>query len=460
MVDGAPAGASGAPIDGRAATLRALLALAWPIVVSRSTQVVVGIADAVMVAPLGAAALAATTTGAINAFALFILPMGTVFIVSSFSAQLFGKGDLAGARRFGWYGLALAGGTQLLAFVSVPLVPLALSPLGYAADVRAAMGDYLAIRLLSGGAVVGMEALGNYYGGLGNTRLPMRASVAAMALNVFGNWVLIGGNLGAPALGVSGAAIASALSTGVAFLGLLAVFVAGSRAEGGVRLRRAELWRMLRFGLPSGLNWFTEFMAFAVFVNVVVAGLGTTALAAMMAVMQINSVAFMPAFGLASAGAILVGQAIGADRKDRVPGLVGLTFTVAAAWQGLVALSYVAVPDLVLRPFAQEPATAAALLASGRRILLASAAWVLFDAAVNVIGEALRAAGDTAFTMWARVVVAWAIWVPGAWISVRILGGGDAVAAGWLVVYLLVLALVLLLRFRSGAWRRIVLTEP
>ena len=460
MSDAAVAGAPVGPTGSRAATLRALLALAWPIVVSRSTQVVVGIADAVMIAPLGAAALAATTTGAINAFTLFILPMGTVFIVSSFSAQLFGKGDLAGARRYGWYGLALAGVTQLLALVSIPFVPLALSPLGYAPDVRGAMEGYLAIRLVSGGAVVGMEALANYYGGLGNTRLPMRASVAAMVLNVFGNWVLIGGNLGAPALGVDGAAIASAVSTSAAFLGLLAVFVAGSRREGTGRLRRAELWRMLRFGLPSGLNWFTEFMAFAVFVNVVVAGLGTTALAAMMAVMQVNSVAFMPAFGLASAGAILVGQAIGAERKERVPGLVGLTFAVAAAWQGAVALAYLAAPELVLRPFAQEPATAEALLASGRRILFASAAWVLFDAAVNVVAEALRAAGDTAFTMWARVVVAWAIWVPGSWISVRILGGGDGAAAAWLVAYLFVLALVLFLRFRSGAWRRIVLTEP
>jgi MATE family multidrug resistance protein len=337
---------------------------------------------------------------------------------------------------------------------------MALAPLGYAADVRSGMEGYLVVRILSGGAVVGMEALANYYGGLGNTRLPMRASVAAMVLNVLGNWILIGGKLGAPALGVAGAALASSLSTGVAFLGLLAVFVRGARAEGGGSLRWAELLRMLRFGLPSGLNWFTEFMAFAVFVNVVVAGLGTTALAAMMAVMQINSVAFMPAFGLASAGAILVGQAIGAGRKDRVPGLVGLTFAVAAAWQGAVALAYLAAPELVLRPFAQEPATAVALLASGRRILFASAAWVLFDAAVNVVAEALRAAGDTAFTMWARVVVAWAIWVPGAWISVRILGGGEGVAAGWMVAYLFVLALVLFLRFRSGAWRRIALTGP
>ena len=110
------------------ARLGALLALAWPIVVSRSTQVVVGIADALMVAHLGAPALAATTAGALNAFTAFILPMGTVFIVSSFASQLFGMGDLRGARRYAWYGLAVAAGTAVLGAASVLLVPAALAP--------------------------------------------------------------------------------------------------------------------------------------------------------------------------------------------------------------------------------------------------------------------------------------------------------------------------------------------
>ncbi len=449
----------GGRLPGRRETLRALLALAWPIVVSRSSQVVVGIADAVMVAHLGAAALAATTTGAINAFAIFILPMGTVFIVSSFSSQLFGMGDLAGARRYAWYGLAVAAAMEGLALGALPLVPAALAAFPYEADVRAALEGYLAARLLSAGAVVGLEALGNFYGGLGNTRLPMRASLAAMILNVAGNYVLIDGRLGAPALGVRGAAIASTLATSVAFLWLFGVFVREGRRLGCGRLDRRELRRLLRFGLPSGLNWFFEFAAFGFFVNVVVAGLGTTSLAALMAVMQVNSVAFMPAFGLASAGAILVGQAIGAARKDAVPGLVGLTFAVAAAWQSLVALAYLAAPELVLAGFAREPETAGALLEAGRRMLVLSAAWQLFDAAASVLAEALRAAGDTTAPMWMRVGLAWLLFAPGSFLAVRVGGRGDTAAVGSLVVYLFALALVLLLRFRSGVWRRIALVE-
>jgi MATE family multidrug resistance protein len=369
-------------------------------------------------------------------------------------------GDLGAARRYGWYGLAVAAATQLFAVLSVPLVPRVLAPLAYAADVRILMEEYLAIRLLAAGSVVGLEALGNYYGGLGNTRLPMRVSLVAMVLNVAGNWLLIDGNLGAPALGVRGAAVASAVSSGLAFLTLLGVFVAGARRHRAARLRAAELVRLLRFGLPSGLNWFFEFLAFAFFMNVVVAGLGTVPLAAMMAVIQVNSVAFMPAFGFASAGAILVGQAIGAASKDEVPRLVGLTFALAAGWQALVGIAYLAAPELVLSGFTRDPASARELMEVGRRMLLLSVAWQLFDAGASVLGEALRAAGDTAFTLWARLTIAWAVFAPGSWISVRVLGGGDSAAVAWLVAYLAALAIVLFLRFRAGAWRRITLVEP
>jgi MATE family multidrug resistance protein len=445
-----------------ASTLRSLLGLAWPIVVSRSTQVVVGLGDALMVAGLGEASLAATTSGALNAVSLFILPMGIVFIVSSFSSQMFGKGDLPGARRYGFYGLVVAAATQVLCVASLAVTGPALALLPYDPEVRRLLEGYIDLRLLSGGAVVGLEALGNYYGGLGNTRLPMRINVAAMVLDLFGNWLLIGGNLGAPAMGVQGAALSSTITTFICFGLLLALFLRDGRAVGRIvpRLHLRELGRMLRFGVPSGFNWFFEFAAFMVFINIVVAGLGTTVLAALMAVLQINSVSFMPAFGLGSAGAILVGQAIGAGARDEVPRLVRLTFLSAATWQGVVGLAYALFPGFIFSAFARGASDSDALRAAGARMLILSAAWQLFDAAVTTFAETLRAAGDTAYTLWARTFIAWGVFTPGAFLTVRYLEGGDTAAVLWLVFYLALLAGVLYHRFRSGAWRRFDLTEP
>jgi multidrug resistance protein, MATE family len=454
--------AASPPPDRPPPTLRTLLTLAWPVVVSRASQVVVGLGDALMVAVLGEAALAATTTGAMDSFALLMFPMGVVFIVQSFSSQLFGRKDLAGARRYGFYGVLVALMAQVLAVVAYFAAGPILHALPLAGDVRGDMLVYLQIRLLSTGPAVGIEALGNYYGGLGNTQLPMRVNLATMVLDLFLNWVFIFGHLGAPAMGVKGAALTSTVTTTLAVCWLFGVFLRDGRRAGAPmfpRLQARELLRMLRFGVPSGANWFFEFFAFIVFLNVVVAHLGTTALAGLNAVFQINSVSFMPAFGLASAGAILVGQAIGAGARDEVPRIVRLTFTTTAVWQGLVGLSYVLLPELLFGPFARGDG-AAELRATGARMLMLSAAWQLFDATATTLGEALRAAGDTAFAMWARIAIAWGVFTPGAYLTVSVLGWGDRAAVFWLVLARAVLAGVLFARFRSGAWRKFELTEP
>jgi MATE family multidrug resistance protein len=101
------------------------------------------------------------------------------------------------------------------------------------------------------------------------------------------------------------------------------------------------------------------------------------------------------------------------------------------------------------------PARTTAFLELGARMLMLSAIWQLFDAAANTLAEALRAAGDTTFTMWARVAIAWMVFVPGSYLSVRVWDGGEVAAVLWLAGYLGVLALVLGLRFRSGRWLEI-----
>ncbi|WP_170229521.1 MATE family efflux transporter [Polyangium fumosum] len=441
-------------------SLRRLLDLAWPIIISRSAQVVVSVSDAAMVSHLGQDSLAATTTGGLNLMAFFLLPMGVVFIVSSFASQLYGRGDHAGARRYGYYGLAVAAMAQLLYFAGALVIPRAVAAIGYTPAVATLMQQWLTVRLCTGGAAIGLEALGNYYGGLGNPRLPMATQVLCMVLNVALNWVFISGHLGAPALGVVGSALGSALATLTAFLVLLGCFLAGvgehpSARQGKAQLRFAELVRMLRFGIPSGLNWFVEFGAFSLFINVVINGLGTTTLAGFMASMEVNQVAAMPAFGLTSAGAILVGQAIGAKNLDQVPKTVKLTALVACGWMGFVGLVYLVFARYCMLPFAPPGAEREAFLDIAAQLLTLSITWQMFDATVMTLAEALRAAGDTAFTAWVRGIVAWCVFVPGSFISVRVLGGGIGWVVFWLTGYIAIMAFVLFLRFRSGAWRKL-----
>jgi MATE family multidrug resistance protein len=271
-------------------------------------------------------------------------------------------------------------------------------------------------------------------------------------------------------MGVDGAALSSTIGSyvGLAFLGF-AFWRRWGMAIGGApaparrhpfaTLTMRELWRVLRYGIPNDLNWFADFAAFQLFVNWVFASLGDDTLAALNVVIAINSVAFMPAFGLASAGAILAGQAIGRGDRDAVWPHVKLTIAVAAVWMGTIGTTYLVFPGPLLRLFDSANASPH-FVEVGITMLLISAAWQLFDAIGITLSETLRAAGDTAWTATARLVLAWALFIPGAYLVVKVWDGGPVGAMICLVVYLALLAVAFAYRFKSGAWRTIQLIEP
>lgn len=435
-----------------------LLHLAWPVVLSRAAQAVVGFCDALMVAPLGEDALAAATAGSLNVICMSMLPLGTAFIVQSYAAQMMGKHDVAGTRRFGWYGVLLAVVAGIVYAALIPAIGGLVGRLHYAPNVQGMMTEYIAIRFASIGAVVGIEAIGNWYGGLGNTRYQMAASLLMMVANVILNWMLIEGHWGAPALGVRGAAWASVFATvlGAALMLFLFVFRIGFAGRETLSLRASEFARMLRFGVPNGMNWFLEFSAFMFFINVVVADLGTATTAAMLAVIQVNSVSFMPAFGISSAGAILAGQAIGGGQAHEVGAILRRTLAAAASWQGGVGIVYLTCPAWLMGFFA--PAEAGDFVRIGAILLALSAAWQLFDSAGMALSEILRSAGDTTFSLVARILVAWIVFVPLSYLFVTVYDGGAVAAMLAIIGYMALLAFVFWLRFRSGAWRDIRLT--
>jgi multidrug resistance protein, MATE family len=436
-----------------------LLGLAWPIIISRLTQTVISISDAIFVAELGASAVAATSTGAMNVMTLTILPMGITFVVSSFASQFHGKNDASGARRFGWYGIILALVTQVVCLLCIPFVATILGFLPLESDVQQLMSDYVMWRLVGGGAAIGLEALASYFGGLSRTQAPMVANVFAMVLNLFLNWVFIFGRFGIPAMGVKGAAIASSISLSIAFAALFAFFLYDGRTVQKSKLQFTEFTRLLRFGLPSGFNWFFEFLAFVLFMNVVVAGLGTPVLAALNSVLVLNQLSFMPAFGLASAGSILSGQAIGEGNKDAVPQIAKTTLKVMMLWQLVVSFFYIALPGVLMVPFGRGQ-DAQALIHHGIRMLMVSAAWQLFDATAMAFSEILRAAGDTTYPLVARLLVAWLFFLPGAYVHQQFFGLNDVTAMIWIVAYLGLLAIVMWRRFASNKWREVQLIEP
>jgi multidrug resistance protein, MATE family len=449
------------PPSTHAPSVRALLALAGPMIIARATQAVDGFADTYQVHHLGNDAIVATATGGLNCYGVIMLPLGMAFIVSSFVSQLEGSGRRHETARYAWYGLLLALFAGVLTLIALPAIGPALGLFSYDDHVRGQMTDYMQVRMAALGVMVAVEALNNYYGGLGKTWVSMVAGLISMVVNIATNWLFIDGNLGAPAMGVRGAALSSVLASGAAFLFVMTLFLRDRRRSDKahrVSLKRSEFERVVRFGLPNGINWMMEFAAFQMFINVVMSNLGTVAMAAFNAVLSINSLSFMPAFGIASAGSILAGQAIGANAKDQVWPHLKLTMKVAMIWMGVIGASYVIFPTQLVGLF--KPANDSGQIVDvGATMLLLSAAWQLFDAVGMTIAETLRAAGDTTWTATARLILAWGVFLPSGIIVVRVFHGGPAGAMICLAGYLALLSLMLSYRFRSGAWKKIQLVE-
>lgn len=439
---------------------RQLLTLAWPVILARATQSIVGFCDALMITPLGEASLAAVTTGALDVLTLVMLPMGISFILQSFSSQLRGRGDLTTARRYADYGLLVAAFSALPSVAFIPALGPLLSLIDYAPDVREGMEIYIAIRLLSVAPIIGTEALNNWYGGLGNTRISLLVGLFVLGTNVGLNYALIEPRFGLPGYGIAGAAAASTIASTLGFLSILACLwlrLGHKAPRFGNGLKKSEFSRMLRFGVPSGLNYFLEFSAFALFINVVVGHLGTTVLAAFNIVFQWSSLAFMPAFGVSSAGAILVGEAIGHGRPERVGALTRLTLKYSVGWMFSVGVLYLLFPRSFISLFASDAKGASELFEVGALMLALSGLWQVFDAIALTLSEVLRAAGDTTWPMVARIALAWFVFTPIAWTMVLLFDGGPTTLMLSIVFYIACVAAALIYRYRTGAWKKIAL---
>ena len=217
---------------------------------------------------------------------------------------------------------------------------------------------------------------------------------------------------------------------------------------------RALAVRLLRFGVPAGGYEVLNMLSFTIFVFVT-GGVGGEAFAASNACFTVNYLIFAPLTGFAVGAQTLVGQARGrgddaaAMRALRRTLALGLGFALAACLAVLACrhaiLSLYASPDLT------DPE---AFYALGTQLLLLMSAWMLFDAADIILSGALKGAGDTKFVMGWMLLNAFALWLPLVFLVRRFHNTMPALW-GTMIVYVVVISVGSLVRWRRGAWRRI-----
>ena len=390
-----------------------MVRLAWPVILAELGWISMGIVDTVIVRDLGPAAIGAVGTGSTIFMTFMVLGMGTLLALDTFVSQNFGAGRIDECHRW------LFAGLQLAAILSVAVVLLAvvllllLPHFGLHPDVLVLLQPYLTGLLWSAPPLLAYTVFRRYLQAMNLVRPVMVALLTANLINAGGNWVLVYGHLGFPALGVVGAAYATDLARVYMAIVLWVVIVRRERASpSGLHdvpfvIDGPRVWRLFRLGFPAALQVTMEVGVFAT-ASALAARISPLAVAANQIVLNIASFFFMVPFGLASAAAVRVGQAIG--RTDlagmRRAGWVALG--LALVFEFTISAWLVVQPGLFVGLFTQD----ATLLSVGTAGLFICAVFQPFDGCQTVATGALRGLGDTRTPMFMNLVGHWAIGLP------------------------------------------------
>jgi MATE family multidrug resistance protein len=310
-------------------------------------------------------------------------------------------------------------------------------------------------------SIVG-SAVSGYFIGIGRTKLLMIIQLFGIGCNAILDYLLIFGKFGFPELGITGAAIATIISQCVVLILLLVKFYTIRDSGGMLAFNRCQFektlfWRLIRFGIPSGLRFGFEMLAWTAFI-LIVGRVGINELAATNIAFRINGFAFFPVIGIGQAVGILVGQAQGAQKYKESIKITYAGFILAEAWMIIAALFFVLMPETLFTMFKGDSyADFNSVLHIGIILLKFVAVYSLLDACNIIFVSALQAAGDTRWTMIVSIIAH--IVFLGILVVADINKSGIWIEWAAAAAFVMIVALVWYLRFRSDKWHHIQVIE-
>jgi MATE family multidrug resistance protein len=372
-----------------------------------------GLVDTLMVGRLGPAAIAATGMGSGVFTAIVIFGMGLMLGLDTLVSQSAGGGRLDECRRWLHHGIVLALLVAPLVMVLTWVAFLTIDAWGLNPEIRALAGPYLQVIALSAAPLLLYAALRRYLQGIHVVRPVMWALVTANLVNAGANAILIYGRFGAPALGVAGSAWATCIAR-VYMAAFLYIAVRREHRRPGVAhphvpfaVDVARLRQLLTLGAPAASQITLEVGVFAL-ATALAARLDAVSSASHQIALNIVSFVFMVPLGLASAGAVRVGHAIGGRDARRARRAGWTALVVGAAIMVTLGVILFAFPRSLLSVFTMD----ARVLAIGARLLAIAAAFQLFDGTQAVTTGILRGIGDTRTPMVMNVIGHWVLGLP------------------------------------------------
>ena len=425
-----------------------MVRLALPVVVVQVGLMFMGVVDALMVGRVSAEALAAAALGNLYFYGVSIFGVGLLMALDPIVAQAVGAKDepaiARGVQRALAVALGLSAVTTALLWYAGPVLALLDQPehivpmaAAYARAVAPAMLPFYLF-------VVLRQTL--------QAKHRLKAIVAVVILanlvNLGLNWVFVFGHFGAPALGVVGSGISTAIARWLMPFLLLAFawrdVVPHLHPWRRDALRWAPLSRTIALGTPIGLQMEMEYGVFAV-AGLMTGWMGTAQLAGHQVALNLASLAFMVPMGVSSAAAVLVGNAVGRGDTAEARRAAWAAVTCGVAFMSASALVMLSFPGLLARIYSSD----AGVVAVAAALLPIAGVFQVFDGLQVVSIGILRGAGDTRTPMIVNLLGYWALGLPVSWLlGLRLQQGPQGVWWG-LTVGLAVVSLILALRVRA-----------
>lgn len=433
---------------------RAIAILAIPMVLEMAGESLFAICDAFFVARLGPSALAtvALTEGLLAL--IYALAVGLSMATTAMVARRFGEKDYAGAGQVAVQAIILGAAIALIVgLVGVVTVPSLLRVMGATPDILEVGAQYSQV-MFGGVITILLLFLNNAaFRGAGDAAVSMRSLWLANLINLVLDPCLIFGLGPFPELGLLGAAVATNIGRGTGVLYQLAVL---STQGGRLKVQRAQIKvdpgvmvRLLRVASGGVAQMLIGTASWVGLVRIL-AAFGSNALAGYLLAVRVVIFALLPAFGFSNAAATLVGQNLGAKRPERAERAVWMTGFYNMLFLGGVTVVFLVLARPIVSIFTHDPE----VLATGVACLRTVSYGYIFYAWGMVTVQAFNGAGDTLTPTIVNFFCFWLFQIPMAFVLARPLGFGPA-GVFWAIALSYSLAAVVgLLLFRRGRWKR------
>ncbi len=432
---------------------RAVILLAVPMVLEMALESVFAVVDVFWVSKLGAGAVATVGLTESMLALLYALAIGLSIAATATVARRIGERDRERAARTAVQAIALGISISVpLGVLGALLAPRLLALMGASPDVVASGWKFTAVMLGGNVVIVLLFLINAVFRGAGDAAVAMRVLWLANAINLVLDPCLIFGLGPFPALGVTGAAVATTTGRGIAVLVQLATLARGtahlSIRRDHLRLDPATMLALLRL---SGSAIVQSLIGTASWIGLVriLSTFGSAALAGYTIAIRIVIFAILPSWGMSNAAATLVGQNLGAKKPDRAARSVFLAGLYNMAFLGVVGLAFVSVPGALVGLFTQDPAVRP-IATQGLRII---AAGFLFYAWGMVLVQAFNGAGDTWTPTVINFFIFWVWEIPLAYLLAVRGGLGPRGVFLAIAIAFSTLAVVGGVLFRRGKWK-------